>query len=426
MKLKLNSKLLLTGFVILLSMALIARDVFSISVNKFIVLGICTVFLFAADETARLSMISFLLPLMCGIPSTYVLLVILILFAMRNRLKPMTIVLFVVFIMLEFIALSYVRVSLSSTLIKQLLFICVFFSMLFTVEKIDYRQCLVMYFIGALLVCFVIDAYSILRAPDNWMEQFAKGWYRFGNVALEDVDGMTLRLNPNSLAYFSMSGLFVGLILVARSRGLLRGVYIAGTVFLAVSGILSVSRTWIFVTGGCIALLMLSYCANPRHIGIALLIAGSVVVAVWLVQRYYPDLLAGMTTRMTSSTLEGGNGRVDLMYAYLEAMLSDPRIFLLGTGATHYKLIVAAENSVHNGTLQIFMSYGIFGGCFFIGGMLYPLVQIWKSCRVKLISWLPFIGIVLYAQTIQFINPCYLMMPYVIAIYAIYEGKIYG
>lgn len=423
MKVKANHNLLLIVFVAILSCALIARDVLSISVNKFILLGICSVFLFVADETTKISMIAFMLPLVCGLPSTYIFLVIIALMLLRNRINMITVVYFVVFIVLEFIGLAFGVHTLDNEVVKQILFTCVFFLLLFTDEHVDYLQCMKLYFAGAILVSFVISAYSIMRAPENWLSLFSKGWYRFGDVALEEVAGMTLRLNSNSLAYFSLTGMLHGVILLTKVKKAAKGFVFGGVIFLAVAGVLSVSRSWLLVAGGCLVLMLLSQITNPKRM--IMLCVGLFVVAVVgisLAQRF-PELFQGMVSRMTDSSIEGGNGRVDLMVEYFDLLFENARTALLGAGATYYRSAYGMTTSIHNGTLQIFLSYGIIGGALFIFGMLMPLRKKVGENRVNLINWIPWIGTVVFAQTIQFLNPCYLMLPYLISVYAVKQGR---
>ena len=423
MKVKANKNMLIMAFVILLSCALIARDVLSISVNKFILLGLCSAFLFVADETTKISMIAFMLPLVCGLPSTYIFLVIIALMLLRNRITAITIVYFVVFIVLEFIALAFSEHMLDNEVVKQLLFTCVFFLLLFTDEHVDYLQCMKLYFAGAILVSFVISAYSIMRAPENWLSLFAKGWYRFGDQALEDVQGMTLRLNSNSLAYFSLTGMLQGFIVVTKTKGISKIIAFLGVLFLAVAGLLSVSRSWLLVAAGCVFLLVFSQLKSAKGM---LIISGVFVIAIiagLALQKVFPELFAGMVTRMTSESLEGGNGRVESSTMYMDLFFESIRTMLVGAGATYYRTSLGMMKSTHNGTLQILMCYGLVGSLIFVGGMIAPLKRKVDEKRGTIMNWIPLIGTVVFVQTIQFINPCYLMLPYVIAVYAVKEGR---
>lgn len=423
MKVKANRNLLLIAFVAILSCALIARDVLSISVNKFILLGICSVFLFVADETTKISMIAFMLPLVCGLPSTYIFLVIIALMLLRNRINATTVVYFVVFIVLEFIALAFSNHTLDNEVVKQLLFTCVFFLLLFTDEYVDYLQCMKLYFWGAILVSFVISAYSIMRAPENWLSLFAKGLYRFGDQALDDIQGMTLRLNSNSLAYFSLTGMLQGFIVVKRSNGLNKWFSLAGVLFLAIAGLLSVSRSWLLVAAGCICILIFALMKSAKGLFIMLGVLGVTFIVGVVVQQIFPELFIGMVTRMTSESFEGGNGRVEISAMYFDLFFNSIRTMLIGAGATYYRTALGMVKSAHNGTLQVLMCYGLIGSTVFVGGMLAPLKRKRNEQRGELINWIPLIGTVVFVQTIQFINPCYLMLPYVIAVYAVKEGR---
>lgn len=423
MRVKADRKLLLITFVVLLSSVLIARDVFSLSINKFILLGICSVFLFVADETTKISMIAFMLPLVCGLPSTYIFLVIIALMLLRNRINTVTVVYFVVFIVLEFFALSFSEHTLDNEVVKQILFTCVFFLLLFTDERVDYFQCMKLYFVGSILVSFVISAYSIMRAPENWLSLFAKGWYRFGDQALEDVQGMTLRLNSNSLAYFSLTGMLQGFIIVTKAKGFSKVWAFLGVLFLAVAGLLSVSRSWLLVAAGCAFLLVCSQLKSAKGMLIMVGALGLATLTGLILQQVFPELFPGMITRMTSGSLEGGNGRVESSTMYLDLFFENIRLMLVGAGATYYRTSLDMMKATHNGTLQLLICYGLLGSSTFIYGLYLPLKRKLGEKREGLMNWIPLIGTVAFVQTIQFVNPCYLMLPYVISVYAVKAGR---
>ena len=68
---------------------------------------------------------------------------------------------------------------------------------------------------------------------------------------------------------------------------------------------------------------------------------------------------------------------------------------------------------------------GIIVATIFIGNLSAPVVGAVRN-KVKLIYWLPIIVVVAFTQTIQFLNPYMLMLPYAIGVYALRMGAALG
>lgn len=130
----------------------------------------------------------------------------------------------------------------------------------------------------------------------------------------------------------------------------------------------------------------------------------------------YPDLLLGFTARFSDSNMTTGGGRTTLSLQYLNSFFDMPRCFITGTGVTQYKDITGVYGSIHNMLIQVFVCYGFVFSIVFFVLMLKPLLGRKKT---TVVSWLALIGVGVFVQTIQFINPYALMLPYVIAVYAV-------
>ena len=87
----------------------------------------------------------------------------------------------------------------------------------------------------------------------------------------------------------------------------------------------------------------------------------------------------------------------------------------MGTGVTGYKEITGIYHGLHNMFQQVYLSYGIVLGSAFLYGIFAPI----RIRKFEIKKWIPFIAIMLFVQTIQFINPAALMLPYVIAVYTL-------
>lgn len=137
-----------------------------------------------------------------------------------------------------------------------------------------------------------------------------------------------------------------------------------------------------------------------------------------------PELLIGVTTRLTDDTVSSGGGRFGLAVAYLNAMTENVRVALIGAGTTYYSYVLGISGASHTGTIQVLACYGLIGSVIFFWGILSPLRRC-NQAKAPMLYCLPYIGCVIFVQTIQFINPTYLIFPYIICAYAIFEGRGY-
>ncbi len=58
----------------------------------------------------------------------------------------------------------------------------------------------------------------------------------------------------------------------------------------------------------------------------------------------------------------------------------------------------------------------------FIISLIMPLRNIYLR-GIGLIAWLPLVSVILFTQTIQFVDPHMLMLPYVIGVYSLRLGE---
>ena len=418
------SKAALLAVVVALSVLLIARDVFSYSLHKFVYLGICAMGILLTDKNSFMQLLSFIFPLMCGLPGTYVLLVAVARFAVVEKFDKQTMLYILFVVMFEMVASIWYNTTLDNNMMHQMLAVSLLFIMLHNHEGIDYYQCLKMYWLGSIIVAFVIICSTLMNAPSNWLSLFAKGWFRFGEDALSGRQTMTLRLNANTLAYYSLVSTMFGLIMIEREKRIKRAVIFVGTIFLMLSGILTVSRSWILIVSGCYGLYFLSRIKDIRYFIASCCAVALVVGAGIRLFETVPELMNGITARMTDKTVSSGGGRAELVVQYLGVITRSIRIASIGVGTTYPMEVLGFEDAVHNGTIQILVSYGILGSVVFFNGILNPLRNKTEN-KAPFSYCLPFIGCVLFIQTIQFINPAYLIFPYVISVYAVFEGRSY-
>lgn len=408
-----------------LAIMLILRDVAVVSISKYIYLAFSVLLMMYVGYETLIYMLCFMLPLVCGLPGTYIMPCALILLMIkRGNVSNRQISLILFAAAMEIIASIWYPESDWATIVQYISFAGVMLFLIHDNRPVDHLFCVRMYLYGVCLLCCVIITTGLMTAPEDWLERFAKGQFRFGYTQMAELEGMALKLNANSLAYYSITGITCGIFMAEKSKGTSRIVYILIACIAFLTGFMTVSRSWVLVAAICLLLYLFSKTMSPKRL-IAVLVILVLFTCVFLsILSRHPELLEGFTERFSGDDMETGNGRTDIFKAYMEAFLSNPRYILIGTGVTQYKETTEVFLSFHNGLQQILVSLGIIGSIVFMSGLIRPIrlaLRTGKKKR-KLVDWLPFLGIVLFTQTIQFLNPMMLMLPYIIGIYALKAG----
>ena len=396
---------------------LVARDILGLSLNKFVFVFIVLAFALLLKSEDLATIICFMFPLTWGLPYTYIFLGTIILYWIkRKRIPALSLFLTAFFLLLE-ISASFFYPSVDyPRILKYLSVLSIFFTFLYDSE-VDRERCIMAYYLGTIVLCFVILISTFKNAPSNWLYLFSRGWFRFGSKQAENVDGMMLSVNANTLAYYSIVGSTLSFGFLPKSEGKERLFHILALVLFVLSGVFTVSISWMVVMTGCTLLFVFTQTKRVKAVlstGICILLL--VVFARAMLSRT-PELLAAFVSRLSKADLATGHARTDLMIEYHNLFWSNVRFILMGTGVTQYRQVtITLSNSFHNMIQQIFVSYGIIAGIVYFVAFLSPLRKIEKH-TTTLLDWIPLIGVISFTQTIQFINPESLMLPYVIAFY---------
>lgn len=420
-----TDKYLLWGMVVGLSLMLILRDVSGIYINKFIYFGFAVALMAIANYQTMVYMICFILPLVCGLPGTYIMpCALALLIIKRGKIKLMQFMPLMIILLLEITAAFWYPSLDVVSIVNYVSFAGV---MIFLIQdnhddlNINYRECIKLYLVGSLVLCCVIWYATLMDATKNWMQLFAEGQFRFGEVQQEDV-GMTLTLNANSLAYYSLIGIACSFLLMEKVFGGRKTWYIVAGIIFAAIGFLTLSRSWLLFATVLLLLFIMSKLRNPRQFailfGMLLVVAYGAIVYL----NKNPEFVAGFETRFEDDTVESGGNRTNIFNKYMEVFLSDFRFMFLGTGVTHGNAVAGMSVSMHNGTQQILICTGIVGFFIYIVVMFGPVVKIIHVRKAPLVYWLPLLCVVAFTQTIQFLTPTMLMLPYIIGIYALRAG----
>ena len=406
-----------------LSLMLILRDVSGMSINKFIYFGFTVALMASASYQTMVYMICFMLPLFCGLPGTYIMPCALVLLIMKKgKVKAIQFVGIFGILLLELIAALWYPSLKFADLINYVSFAAM---MVFLVQDdavVDYRQCVKLYLLGTLVLCGVIMWVTFADAPKNWMRLFAEGQFRIGEVREESV-GIKLSLNANSLAYYSLVGIFCSLLLMEKTTAKIKILYWAVILLLVSAGFLTLSRSWMLIFGICLLLYILGKMRSLKQLVVVLVAIGALIALAVYIFSKNPELLAGFETRFTDDTVETGGSRIGIFQKYMEIYFSNFRFVLLGTGVTQGNVVAGMVGSMHNGSQQILVCCGLVGFVLYMVILVGAALKASVGKKVSLVYWMPLLSVVVFTQTIQFLNPTMLMLPYVIGIYGLKCAK---
>lgn len=428
-----NRELKMSSFyyALLMSLILVGGIIAHIDTDKIVVLVSCACFL-AMSEPVIFECVSFLFPLAAAINAPHVwLIVLLICIIKRKKIGIWALVLCVSVLLLELIAHFVYGISDSNRMLGYIATIGLFIYMMDeTVTDIDYASCIRRYIAGVCTIFFIycLDAYS--TEGIKFLTAILGGNIRFGGTAATDLfANMSIGLNANTLAYYSVSAIACIFTMIEFQKRFLE----EGQLFyllIALSwcvliGAITISRTWLLAV--CVCLLLYLFSRNKKPL--AFIKRFLIITIIASISFYFvyskTAIFDSFLSRFETASMTTANGRTTITSDYLSAFFQSDVFMLLGTGVTDYNQVINQYMSVHAGAIQILVCLGFPGASLLLAYLCRPICKAIKK-RVGLIWWLPIIIIVLFTQTIQFLNPYMLMLPYTIGVYALRLGKIIG
>ncbi len=215
-------------------------------------------------------------------------------------------------------------------------------------------------------------------------------------------------LNANSMAFYSITALSC-LMVGRRTYSMNRAVYWLSMVLSIVVGIISFSRTWILVSILAFILYIISKHNNIKTIILTILILGSLVYAILI---YFNDLAEVFIGRFTLDNMDTGGGRTDIFRVYHNIFINNPKFYIGGTGVVHYTEVVGYPLAMHSGFQQLYVCCGMIGIFIFLISALYYKIR-FVTKKLPLLFYIPLITCLIFDQSIQFLNPYYLMFPFI-------------
>lgn len=394
------------------------RDILGFGVSGVMIVGIMSLFMVLLPYTQLVYLLFFILPLTCGIPG-YVMLVSIVLLVLKSKhITAAQIIPAVLIAISEILHVTFYDFNADFRgVLSYLSFISVFFFLLFEQDKTVMRQVCIKYFcFGAVFTLAVIYAGLML---ENGFAEVIAGNLRSGfAMGIEEVEEMKNRLvlNANSIAYYSIVSLAC-LLLGRRKLQLGFLSYVSMLVIAIAGGILSFSRTWLLLVAVVFVLFIIANKPSNKFI-LGAAIAAIVGLVIVSDSAFFAPIVENMTSRIGNDDIATAGGRFIIFERYNDFWLSEMKYVLFGTGAVYYKEVAGQFMSIHNGIQQIYVCYGLCGILLYIG-VIVGFLRRNKHIKLSLLFCLPIIACFLFNQSIQFLNPYYLMLPFIPAAYAL-------
>lgn len=421
---KLNFKdVILFTFFILFTSILYYRDFAVVDFNKLYLVIATFAVAMVMDYKHIIYLLCFLFPLSCGIPSNYIYPLLICLLFIKDSQKSLNKVL--LFILIFLMEISHYGFYIFDTQITELIGYASFLFLLFYIitdntQDLDQGKCIKIFCIGTavLLLGIIINNTLLINQLDP-----INGIMRLGdNKELGDFEEsrMMLTANANTIGYYSIAA--ISCLLVLQYFGKINPVLFLILFAIAFyGGILSVSRTWAILMIVSVVI-YLRFMKHNIVKGLFLICVLSVGVMVFLSQNelileFFMERFTEDTTNLTTA-----GGRTVIFQKYNDYLADNPLALLWGKGAVYYNKATGIGQSTHNAIQQIVVSYGLLGLVIFLCALFRSVKKYLNRNNVMAI--LPLCMMLLFIQTIQILNPYYLMCPIIIAFAALKMGRI--
>ena len=363
-----------------------------------------------------MALICFFVPVHTGITGMYVFgYAVLIIILKEKKIELKTLVFFVIILALEILLSLFAPKFKIMELLPYLCALFIFIFGIYNKKSINYRQCCYSYIFGTMLLMLCV---FITSMNTYGIEELFSGNFRIGinDEILNSMSGISfISDNPNSLGCYSANAIILALFLLADKGKASKILIIISLIINIFVGALTISRTWLAVTALGIILYVLLGAKSKNRILILLVIALILAVVVGFLNAN-TNIIKAFMARLEGIGFEE-NDRTQINNMYMNWMLNNPIHLIFGTGATFYQSICNLGIAVHSGPMHVFVAYGVIGVVYFIILLLTPIVNYFKRHRFKITKIIPIIVAVAFTITGHFLNPYYLMFPFMVAIF---------
>ena len=222
-------------------------------------------------------------------------------------------------------------------------------------------------------------------------------------------------LNPNTLGVLCVLCI-TGLLQLRISKEAKKSdIFIV--LLLLVFGALSSSRTYLVCLAIMALLLLFSQQGGPsKKIRYLLSIAAFSLVALLVMQLFFPDVLRFYISRFQSDDIT--TGRDTLFITYMRFILSNPTVAFFGIGLYQFDSKITSVYNVashvpHNGIQELWIAWGLPGLILFA---LFLTTMVWRSRRIAkeqgLLNFIPLLVLLAKSQAGQMLNSPYTMLAF--------------
>ena len=392
------------------SLLLIARDIIGVSINQYVIflfMSLCFITLSKRDVHSYLA---FTCGIIFGI-NAYILLVgigALFLKDFTNTSKNLAFILFFIILILweTFNCIFHYASPQFSIILLYAANLLIFFYYFFANKNSAYNKETIFFYSIGLGLTLLILSVGVLQNPLDIVFDSTSD-VRGAMGYTEDYTETHFFANANNLAYLSI--VLLSLVLCLRTQIFQsKIIFYVLLIISLLGGILSSSRTWVLL---CALLLIILFLLINFKSKLKASVVSAIILALafYLFPMFLNIAIDGIRDRFELGNLETAGNRTALFAEYFNFMSNHSEYILSGTGAIYYKNIAQCSNSCHNAFQQIYVSYGIFGCLFFIAAFSISIRR--REMSSSFINYIPFLSAIIFIQSIQFLNPFYLMIP---------------
>lgn len=393
-------------FCFIISILLIIRDVYAVNIPKTVFLILTTSVFILYDMNYTAIFICFLIPLIVGLPGSYIFSVGFIIFLIKNSNKLILdkyLIPLVAIFFIELLSFIYGNFSILNFLRFAALLIFISFMIFNDKDNYDYKKML-LYFLFAAIIAELSILFQSINI--NGLNNLIESGIRLGqtNRLLFDT-GMRISYNPNSLGI--LSAISISILLSLFNQNIKYKILIVILlVFQIFIGSMSLSVTFLILLGISILIYWLSMEKSIRRYIKNLAIVAIIIIGAYLSINYYtPTLVQKFSSRLAIDDIS--DGRIGITELYFDALVQHPERIFFGVGLQDYQKKSEVSMSCHNGLQEILITWGIVG-IFWVSLYIFFIYKYgWRGITKKdrkIIYLLPLIIILVGVQSGQFFS----------------------
>lgn len=420
---------ILFGYIILMLSLLFVRNALQISIPVSVLLAITIISLLFASVDETIGIFVTFIPFSTGFQYKYAIFACIIIFLIKSKGKiRLSKTIPIVFLMLFWELLHAFSIVFSVVellrIFSELFFLCVLTSNLS--RKIDLRLIIRSMYLAVIGVCFIMLFIQLREFDFNLMRYISagSGSFRFGqnNTFAENFG---LNFNANGLGTICAITLSCILILIRKSLNNI--VDVVAFVLVAFFGLLTLSRTYIFLLIFIlIYYLIFAHAVGKRKIRGFLTFVFLIFASIILLYFIFPQVAENIFLRFSENDVTGG--RTDLFAFYHKHIFASVNNILFGIGIQGFSSTLAEiygynVQVCHNSIQELWVAWGLPGVIAFIVLLLGMLSD--SGIRFKRetrIYYLPLLLLLFSSMAGQLIRSGNALMELSVAYLALYAG----